>query len=54
MTDVDSKEVPVGRAAELEAQATAWVRQQHFGDWSADDQRALDVWLWRASGFQGA
>lgn len=54
MTDVDSKEVSVGRATELEAQATAWVRQQHFGDWSADDQRALDEWLSLSIGHQVA
>ena len=45
MTDVDMRDVPAGRSAELEAQAAAWVRRQYFDDWSAADRHALDQWL---------
>lgn len=32
-------------AAELEAQAAAWVRRQNFAEWGEADQASLDEWL---------
>lgn len=39
-------------AAELEAQAAAWVRRQHFAQWGESDQAALDAWLAEAVSHQ--
>lgn len=46
--------LPISRAADLEAQAAAWVRRQHFGGWTAEDQVALDTWLAVSVGHQVA
>ncbi len=54
MSGTDPQGLPSNRAAELEAQATAWVRLQHFDCWSAADQVALDTWLAESIGHQVA
>jgi transmembrane sensor len=41
-------------AAQLEAQAAAWVRKQNFADWSETDQASLDAWLAEAVSHQVA
>jgi transmembrane sensor len=41
-------------ATELEAQAAAWVRKQHFAQWSEADQATLDAWLAEAVSHQVA
>jgi transmembrane sensor len=54
MSGANSQGLSNHRAAELEAEATAWVRRQHFDTWSAADQAALDVWLAESVGHQVA
>ena len=54
MSGVEAQGVPTGRASDLEAQAAAWVRRQHFEGWTAEDQAALDTWLAESIGHQVA
>ncbi|HUJ02986.1 MAG TPA: FecR domain-containing protein [Rhizomicrobium sp.] len=33
-----------GSAQQVEADAAAWLRRRHFGEWTQDDQASLDQW----------
>jgi transmembrane sensor len=45
MSNAGFEHLPANGAAEIEADAAAWVRRRHFWDWSEQDQTALDAWL---------
>jgi transmembrane sensor len=54
LSGVETEGLRISRAADLEAQAAAWVRRQHFEGWAAEDQAALDTWLAESVGHQVA
>ncbi|HEV2561799.1 MAG TPA: FecR domain-containing protein [Rhizomicrobium sp.] len=45
MSNAGLESSPAGGAAEIEADAAAWVRRRHFWDWSEQDQASLEAWL---------
>lgn len=45
MSGASSKDAPLPSAAKINADAAAWLRRRHFGEWAETDEAALNAWL---------